>query len=136
MLNKELLEASYLSFATFKRSGAAVRTPVWAGPDGDSVYMFSEAAAGKIKRLRNFSRSELAPCTVTGRVTGGWYAAEAHILSEPADIELAYKALYKKYGLLMRLTDFSSKLFGRYHSRALIRVDVGEALSQGSATEV
>lgn len=128
MLAKELQRAKYISFATLKRNGESVETPVWAGNEGDSLYVFSEADAGKVKRLRNFSRSRVAPCTAIGKVTGGWYASEAFILNDEADIKQAYKALYKKYGLIMGITDFFSKLSGRYNNRALIRIDVGEPI--------
>ncbi len=130
MLAKELQDASYISFATYKRNGDAVQTPVWAGPDGDSLYVFSEAKAGKVKRLRNFSKSRVAPCTVSGKITGGWYRAEAVVLSEAADIQKAYAALQAKYGLLMSLTNILSRLSGRYHRRALIRIDVGPPTKQ------
>ncbi len=125
MLSEELQKAKYISFATYKRNGDAVSTPVWAGREGNSLFVFSEADAGKVKRLRNFSRAHVAPCTALGRVTGNSYDAEAVILTDEADIKQAYKSLYKKYGLLMAATDAMSKLSGRYNKRALIRIDVG-----------
>lgn len=126
MLSKELLRAKYISFATQKRDGSMVATPVWAGNEDTSLFVFSEADAGKVKRLRNFSRSTVAPCTATGRVTGNSYDCESYLLESEADIERAYKALNKKYGILMRITDFFSKMTGRYDNRTLIRIDVGE----------
>lgn len=129
MLSQELLSAKYISFATQKRDGSMVATPVWAGNEDASLYVFSEADAGKVKRLRNFSHATVAPCTATGRVTGNTYDCEAHLLDSDADIERAYEALNKKYGILMRLTDFFSKLTGRYDNRALIQIDVGKQTS-------
>lgn len=130
MLSQELLSAKYISFATRKRDGSMVATPVWAGNENASLFVFSEADAGKVKRLRNFSQATVAPCTATGRVTGNSYDCEAHLLSSDDDIERAYKALNNKYGWLMRMTDFFSKLTGRYDKRALIQIDVGEQSSQ------
>ena len=126
MLSQELLRAKYISFATLKRDGSMVATPVWAGNDASSLFVFSEADAGKVKRLRNFSQSTVAPCTATGRVTGNTYECEAYLLESDTDIASAYRALNKKYGFLMRITDFFSKMTGRYHNRALIRIDVGD----------
>ncbi|MFK8020492.1 MAG: PPOX class F420-dependent oxidoreductase [Pseudomonadales bacterium] len=131
-LSQELLSANYVSFATYKRSGDAVWTPVWAAPQQRSLFVFSEATAGKAKRLRNFSRANVAPCTAWGKITGNRYAAEAFLLDgkdDKAEIELAYKALHKKYGLMMRATDMLSKLSGKYDKRVLIRIDVGEQLA-------
>ncbi|MFK7730408.1 MAG: PPOX class F420-dependent oxidoreductase [Pseudomonadales bacterium] len=132
MLNQELLHAKYISFATLKRDGSMVGTPVWAGSEDNSLFVFSEADAGKVKRLRNFSRSTVAPCTATGRVTGNSYDCEAFLLESDADIARAYKALNKKYGFLMRITDFFSKMTGRYDKRALIQIDVGEQAKPNS----
>lgn len=129
MLSQELLSAKYISFATQKRDGSMVATPVWAGNEGTALFVFSEADAGKVKRLRNFSRATVAPCTATGRVTGKAYDCEAHLLASDEDIERAYKALNNKYGWLMRMTDFFSKLTGRYDNRALIQIDVGKQAS-------
>lgn len=115
---------SYISFATLKRSGEFVATPVWFAPEANGYYLFSASNAGKIKRLRNFSRSRIAPCTVTGKVTGDWIATEAHILDDPARIRAAVAALHKKYGWQMKLTDCLSRLSGKIDHRAYIRVDL------------
>ncbi|MEM8500121.1 MAG: PPOX class F420-dependent oxidoreductase [Pseudomonadota bacterium] len=129
MLSQELLSAKYISFATQKRDGSMVATPVWAGNEDTSLFVFSEADAGKVKRLRNFSQATVAPCTAIGRVTGNTYHCDARILESDLEIQRAYKALNRKYGFLMRVTDFFSKLTGRYDNRALIQIDVGKQTS-------
>ena len=113
----------YISFATRKRSGEFVQTPVWFAPMDGSYYLFSAGDAGKVKRLRNFSESRMAPCTVTGRVTGDWMDTEATLLEGPEGEVEALKALYRKYGLKMKLTDCLSWLTGKKTKRAYIRVD-------------
>ena len=46
------INARYISFRTFRRSGIAVDTPVWfASIDPDSHYLFSAAGAGKVNKL-------------------------------------------------------------------------------------
>lgn len=119
----EFLEGgSYLSLATKKRSGEFVNTPVWFAPEGGSYYLFSAGDAGKVKRLRNFREAKVAACTVTGAVTGEWLNAEAELLDSPADQATALKALRKKYGWQMTITDLLSRLTGKYAKRAYIRV--------------
>lgn len=125
---QEILNAKYISFGTYRKNGANVSTPVWAGHFDDALYVFSEATAGKVKRLRNFSKSTIAPCTFKGKVTGAHYASEAALLTSDHDIKIAYKALYKKYGLLMGITDLMSRVSGRYHKRTLIRIEPGKQL--------
>ena len=63
MTQNKLADEKYVSLATFRRSGDKVATPVWVAPDGDDLFVFSEAKAGKVKRLRNSPRAELAACT-------------------------------------------------------------------------
>jgi PPOX class probable F420-dependent enzyme len=120
----EFLEGgNYISFATRKKSGDFVATPVWFAPDGDSYYLFSAGNAGKVKRLRNFSEARVAPCTVTGTLTGDWFDTRAFLLETPAEQEAALQALRRKYGWQMCLGDFFSRLTGKMGKRAYIRVE-------------
>lgn len=114
---------AYVSFATRKRSGEFVPTPVWFAPGDGGYYLFSAGDAGKVKRLRNFSEARLAPCTVTGRVTGDWLEAEAFLLDDPEDTARALAALRSKYGWQLRLLDTLSRAAGRLDRRAYIRVE-------------
>lgn len=116
-----LASAPYVSLATFRRSGARVATPVWCAADGEDFYFFSAGAAGKVKRLRNGDRAELAICDVRGRLLGGWRAARAVVLEEPQEIRRALAALHRKYGWQMWLADLGSRLTGKYHRRAYLR---------------
>jgi len=119
-----LEKGNYISFATRRKSGEFVATPVWFAPDGDSYFLFSAGDAGKVKRLRNFSRSRIAPCTMTGKLTGDWIDTEAHRLEGRADRERALRALRRKYGVQMMIADFFASLSGRMHRRAYIQVDL------------
>ena len=117
-----LKDASYLSFATYRKNGNAVETPVWFAEEEDCFYLFSAGDAGKVKRLRNSGRSRIAACTVTGKVTGDWVETTAEILEGDADQKQALGALRRKYGWQMWLTDILSSLTGKMHRRAYIRV--------------
>ena len=121
---EELEAGSYLSFATLKRSGDWVATPVWFAPLDGHYYLFSASDAGKVKRLRNFSDARIAPCTVTGKLTGDWMDTEAVLLETPEGESTALKALHRKYGLQMKITDLLSGITGKKKNRAYIRVDI------------
>jgi len=121
----EFLEGgNYLSFATKKRSGEFVATPVWFAAHGNSYYLFSAGGAGKVKRLRNFSESRVAACTMRGALTGSWTDAEAVILESEKDKKNALQALRRKYGLQMKVGDIFANLSGKMAKRAYIRVDI------------
>ena len=114
---------SYISFATRKRSGEWVATPVWFAPDRGNYYVFSAGDAGKVKRLRNFSESRIAACTVTGKLTGEWRDAHAYVLDDPEDQATALAALRRKYGWQMLIGDFFSGLTGKMSRRSYIRIE-------------
>ena len=115
---------NYISFATRKRSGEFVATPVWFAPFEGSYYLFSAGGAGKVKRLRNFSQSRIAACTMRGAVTGDWIDCEAAVLESDADKRTALQALRRKYGFQMKVGDVFANISGKMAKRAYIRVDI------------
>ena len=119
---KDFEAGEYMSFATLKKSGDFVATPVWFAPLDGSYYVFSAGNAGKVKRLRNFTDAKIARCTATGRITGEEFEADAYLL-EGADEATALKALHLKYGFKMKITDLLSSLTGKKAKRTYIRVD-------------
>ena len=121
---EELGRAPYVSLATFRKSGVAVRTPVWAAADGGALFVFSAGNAGKVKRLKNSDRAEVAVCDVRGKVLGDWHPASARLATEAAEIDQALRALRRKYGWQMWLADLGSRLTGKFDKRAYIRVEL------------
>ncbi len=120
-----LNNAQYVSLRTFRRSGVPVDTPVWFARSSNNTYhVFSAANAGKVKRLRLSSRAQVAICDMRGGSLGEWQDCTAHLTEDPTEIAYALKALRQKYGWQMVLTDFMSRLSGRYHRRAYIRIEV------------
>jgi PPOX class probable F420-dependent enzyme len=115
-------DARYLNLATFRKSGVAVETPVWFAELDGRYYVFSAGYAGKVKRLRNFSRSRIAPCDMRGKVLGPWREAESVLVVDPDEIKRAHQALRRKYGWQVVLTDFFSRLSGRIKTRAYIAI--------------
>lgn len=126
-MNKDELEflegGNYISFATRRKSGEFVATPVWFAPAGGCYYLFSAGDAGKVKRLRNFSESRIAACTFSGTVTGEWMDTRAYLLDSPEERATALKALRRKYGLQMAIGDLFSRITGKMARRAYIRVE-------------
>jgi PPOX class probable F420-dependent enzyme len=117
-----LERGEYFSFATLKKSGEWVATPVWFASSGGYYYVFSAADVGKVKRLRNFSQCRVAACTGTGKVTGEWLNSTAELLPLADDKATALKALHQKYGWKMKLTDVMSRITGKFDRRAYIRI--------------
>ncbi len=114
----------YISLETFRRNGIGVKTPVWFAARNGRLYVFSEASAWKVKRLRNDPRIRVAPCSVRGRVRGEWVEGTGRRVDEPAIVEGAYEALLRKYGWQMQLTNLLSRLTGRIDKRAILELDL------------
>jgi hypothetical protein len=89
----------HICLVTLKRDGTAVETAVWFAEADGKLYLRTIANSGKVKRIRNHPRVRLAPCTITGKVTGPWIDAHARLLN-PSDplIQVANLALDTKYG--------------------------------------
>ncbi len=119
-----LTGARYLSLATFRKSGVAVETPVWFAESGDRLWVFSAGDAGKVKRLRNSSRSRVAPCDMRGGILGEWTESVARLVDDPEAIRAAHAAMRAKYGWQMSLGDFFSTLSGRLQRRAWIEIEI------------
>lgn len=83
---------------TYRRSGVAVSTPVWAAEMGGRFYVRSERTAGKIKRLRTDMRVLIAPCTVRGKPLGAPLEAHASVVYGERE-QIAEQALADRYGL-------------------------------------
>jgi PPOX class probable F420-dependent enzyme len=121
-----LPDAEYVSLTTFRRSGEAVATPVWAAPDGGTLVVWTRADSGKVKRLRHTARVTVAPCDVRGRVTGPAVDAVAALVDR-ADWPAALAALRRRYGLRFRLGYVTSRRWARVtrpgtERHALIRI--------------
>jgi uncharacterized protein len=86
----------YISLTTFRKNGAAVRTPVWFGEEDDTLYVMTRSDMGKTKRIRNNPRVCVAPCTIRGKVTGAQFDASARILTQ-AEQAHARERINQKY---------------------------------------
>lgn len=117
---------AYVSLATFRRSGDAVETPVWIAPDRDDarLYVYTNRTSWKVKRIRNDPRVRLAPCTASGRVTGGWSEGHARMIDDLREAQRGFDAVIAKYGWQMRAGLFASRLTGRYADRTIIEIEL------------
>ena len=109
----------YLNLETYRRTGQPVATPVWFVIDGNVIYVYSLADAGKVKRIRINPRVRIAPCDVRGTLKGAWVDATARIVDE-RDAASAQRLLVAKYGWQKRLFDLLRKV--RPKPRAVIAI--------------
>jgi PPOX class probable F420-dependent enzyme len=110
---------NYISLESFRKNGKGVAVPVWFAEENGILYVYSEAASGKIKRIRNNPRVRLAPCDMRGRVKGEWVDATARILDGP-EARHADELLNAKYFIMKPILGFFAKF--RPHPRAYLAI--------------
>jgi PPOX class probable F420-dependent enzyme len=124
----------YCLLTTFRKSGEPVPTPVWFGLADGTVYLQTEAAVGKVKRIRNDPRVRLAPCTLRGKPLGPPAEGTARVLA-PGDSEPAERAIASNYGPIRKLYEaMSARLLSVEQLYIAVEpVGSGEAQSSGGA---
>ena len=75
-----MFRGRYLSITSYKRDGRGVATPVWFVLRDGRVLVQTDAASGKVKRIRRNAQVRVAVCTAGGRLRGEQVPAMAQIL--------------------------------------------------------
>ncbi|MER6346849.1 PPOX class F420-dependent oxidoreductase [Streptomyces sp. NPDC001595] len=99
----------YLLITSYRRNGQGVPTPVWVVGDGDALGAWTVADSWKVKRIRNNSAVEVAPCDLRGNRTGEAFRGTAEIC-DAATTARYRKLIARKYGVVGRLTLLGSRL--------------------------
>ena len=107
----EVSNARYVLLTTFTKDGRPKPTPIWVAPDGDRLLVITEADSWKVKRIRNTPRVTLAVCGMRGTPKSEAVEATAAILDN-SETENVYRAIGKRYGIIGKLFNLSSKLRG------------------------
>jgi len=124
---KQFEGQSYLNLETFKRSGEGIRTPVWFVRDGSRLYVRTDAASGKVKRVRNNGRARVVPSDALGAPLGEWVNSAAHLV-EAEEADRASRLAARKYGAMKIGFDLMNRLQGR--KWATIRIDLPEEMER------
>ena len=94
----------YLSITSYKRDGRGVATPVWFVPRDGRLLVETDAASGKVKRIRRNPQVRVAVCTASGRLRGTQVPAVAEILpdSETGAVERLIADKYRVDMIIFR----------------------------------
>ena len=113
----------YCRLTTFKRDGTPVGVPVWQAVGDGRIWIFTEAASWKVKRLRRDPRVEVTTCDMRGNLDGGpTWSGTGRVVDDPDTIARAYEILDAKYGWQKWIVDTLSRLAGRYRKRAVLEI--------------
>jgi hypothetical protein len=125
MTPNELARERYLSLATYRRSGAEVKTPIWFASDPQDsrrLWMYTNAKTGKVKRIRVDGRARVAACNARGKVHGPWLDASARIEADARASQRAFDLLLQKYGWQARLLLIGARIANTWKDRAILEV--------------
>ncbi len=125
MTPHELARERYVNLATFRRSGAEVKTPIWFATDPQDprrLWMYTNGKSGKVKRIRNDGRSRVAACNARGGVHGPWLDATSRIEGDARKVARAFDLLVEKYGWQARLLLLGSRIGNTWKDRTILEV--------------
>lgn len=91
-----MLRGRYLSITSYKRDGRGVATPVWFIWRDGRLLVETDAASGKVKRIRRNPHVRVAACTAGGRLRGEQVPAVAQILPD-SEIGAVERLIADKY---------------------------------------
>ena len=117
-----LESARTVSLATFRRDGRQVNTPVWVVLVGERLYVNTEAASGKVKRIRNNPRIRIAPSTMGGKPLAEWREGTAQVVDDAALVGRVNNAIRAKYGLQARIPALFARFARRVRERVIVEV--------------
>jgi PPOX class probable F420-dependent enzyme len=119
-----LAASTYVALTTYRKDGTAVPTPVWVSRDGDTLYVWTQADSGKVKRIRNRGHVMVAPSDARGVPQGAAVDASARVLDDPAEIARVEAAHRAKYGVQFRLFHLAGRVLRRGRGYAGIAITI------------
>jgi uncharacterized protein len=121
---EQFSKKKYLNLETFRKSGEGMQTPVWFVQDGPAIYVQTMANSGKVKRIRNNGRVNIAPCKMDGKLIGAWVPARACPVTDPELSMTADTLLNRKYGLLKKI--FSNQRASKGAKDIILEIKIAE----------
>jgi len=117
-----LASERFISLSTYRRSGVAVSTPVWIARDGDALIVTTPDDTGKVKRLRNSPRVEVAPSSRMGKVADDApHKVGVAVIEE--ETERLTEIFRRKYGMEYRIFMFVERRIAKKQKpRVILRI--------------
>ncbi len=121
---QNLATERYVSLVTFRKNGVGIPTTVWIAPSEGKLYAVTDGTSAKMRRLKVTNRIRLAACGPCGSVRGEWTDGSAHKIEDPAVIDRAISALFRKYGWRFGVATLFSCLSRRIGRRAYLEITI------------
>ncbi|MBI3950987.1 MAG: PPOX class F420-dependent oxidoreductase [Acidobacteria bacterium] len=122
-----------MNLVTFRKNGISVATPVWFAEEDGKLYVPTWVPSGKVKRIRNNPKVQMAPRTAFGKVLDAKQDGVARVLGMDEEA-VAIHALGHKYGWQMRVGNFFWKRFWKLRGKHRVYLEILPA-SREEATD-
>jgi PPOX class probable F420-dependent enzyme len=124
-MNEQLIQFNnqlYLNLETYRKTGEAIRTPVWFVEDNNILYARTIVKSGKVKRIHNNPNVKVASCEADGRIIGQWLEAHARLVADPSYAARIEKLFDEKYGDVKKGIDEQRKAQGLAYATIAMEV--------------
>ena len=103
----------YIALETFRKNGTSISTPVWFVEFDDLIWVITRELTGKVKRLKNNNKANIAVSNFSGKPKGKWFSAQATLIQGDLS-EKAISLRNKKYGFIAKMIGIFSAKKGNY----------------------
>ncbi|MEI7845256.1 MAG: PPOX class F420-dependent oxidoreductase [Chloroflexota bacterium] len=121
---KQFKDQEFLSLETFRKNGIGVKTAIWFVQEGDMLYLWTRGDSGKVKRIRNNARVNIAQCNRFGEVTGEWTEAQASVDDSDAAVQHVVSLLRQKLGFVFIVFGMIEGLIERLKGQRRVSIKV------------
>ncbi|MBI9049310.1 MAG: PPOX class F420-dependent oxidoreductase [Anaerolineaceae bacterium] len=121
---QELVQGQFIALQTYKKSGEGVITPVWVVELDGKLFVWTDGASWKVKRIKN--RSDVLVCSsdMRGKPKSEWQEAQAYIRDDAIMNEKVRKAMIAKYGAQFHFIHMMQRLIGSYTHHIALEIVV------------
>ena len=121
---RELGNPKFIALETFRKSGQAVKTPVWTVAKDGKLLLWTQGDSWKIKRARNNPRVRVAKCDMRGNIEGPWVEGIAASISEdPAKKKLMRSLLRRKYPFMYTILSLVAVLRRENTGQVVVEIE-------------
>lgn len=106
-------ESRFVSLTTYRKSGEAISSPLLYFKAGQKLVIYTNLDSGKVKRIRNNGKVQVAPCKVNGEVTGNYIDARARIITDPEEDKQGLAAIMGKHPFVINAFEIINRLRGK-----------------------
>ena len=113
----------FIALETFRKSGEAVKTPVWTVAQDGKLLVWTQGDSWKVKRARNNPRVRVAKCDMRGNTEGPWVEGVVASISDDREQKTAMRGhLRRKYPFMFSILSFIAALRRENNGRVVVEI--------------